>query len=96
MKIELITTKQFIEQAECYFNNYMLGLLRNASEDFYYALNNKHNMNDIMGNVIKKTRYHFYDETDEGRMNRVSGEVSYSKVKQHLRQLWIVYKCVYR
>ncbi len=23
MKIELITTKQFIEQAECYFRNYM-------------------------------------------------------------------------
>ncbi|EDN6593544.1 hypothetical protein ZD22_002588, partial [Salmonella enterica subsp. enterica] len=28
MKIELITTKQFIEQAECYFRNYMDGLRR--------------------------------------------------------------------
>ncbi|WP_333009800.1 hypothetical protein [Kluyvera sichuanensis] len=96
MEIELITTKQFIEQAECYFNNYMLGLLMNAPDGFYYALNNKNNMNDIMENVIKIIRYRFYDETDEGRMNRVSGEVSYSKVKQHLRRLWIIYKCVYR
>jgi len=96
MKIELITTKQFIEQAEYYFNNYMHALLRNAPEDFYYFLNNKYNMNDIMESIIKKTRYHFYDETDKGKMNRVSGEVSYSKVKQHLRRLWSVYKYVYR
>lgn len=26
MKIELITIKEFIEQAECYFRNYMDGL----------------------------------------------------------------------
>ncbi len=26
----------------------------------------------------------------------VSGSVNYAKVKQHLRQLWIVFKCVYR
>ncbi len=59
MKIELITTKQFIEQAECYFRNYMDGLWRNAPDDFYYFLNNKYNMNDIMESIIKKTRYHF-------------------------------------
>ncbi|EQX11972.1 hypothetical protein G921_00499 [Escherichia coli UMEA 3155-1] len=34
MKIELITTKQFIEQAECYFRNYMDGLRRNAQMIF--------------------------------------------------------------
>lgn len=34
MKIELITTKQFIEQAECYFRSYMDGLRRNAPDDF--------------------------------------------------------------
>lgn len=34
MKIELITTKQFIEQAECYFRNYMDELQRNAPDDF--------------------------------------------------------------
>ncbi|CAA0090945.1 protein of unknown function [Escherichia coli] len=54
MKIELITTKQFIEQAECYFRNYMDGLRRNAPDDFYYFLNNKYNMNDIMESIIKK------------------------------------------
>ncbi len=59
MKIELITIKEFIEQAECYFRNYMDGLRRNAPDDFYYFLNNKYNMNDIMESIIKKTRYHF-------------------------------------
>lgn len=54
MKIELITTKQFIEQAECYFRNYMDGLRRYAPENFYYFLNNKYNMNDIMESIIKK------------------------------------------
>lgn len=54
MKIELITTKQFIEQAEYYFRNYMDGLRRNAPDDFYYFLNNKYNMNDIMESIIKK------------------------------------------
>lgn len=54
MKIELITTKQFIEQAECYFRSYMDGLRRNAPDDFYYFLNNKYNMNDIMESIIRK------------------------------------------
>lgn len=54
MKIELITTKQFIEQAECYFRSYMDGLWRNAPDDFYYFINNKYNMNDIMESIIKK------------------------------------------
>ncbi|EQO47402.1 hypothetical protein G715_04796 [Escherichia coli HVH 40 (4-1219782)] len=54
MKIELITIKEFIEQAECYFRNYMDGLRRNAPDDFYYFLNNKYNMNDIMESIIKK------------------------------------------
>ncbi|SUH16589.1 Uncharacterised protein [Salmonella enterica subsp. enterica] len=49
MKIELITEKQFIEQAECYYKDYMKRLLRNTPEDFYYFLNNKYNMNDIYG-----------------------------------------------
>lgn len=80
MKIELITTKQFIEQAECYFRNYMDGLRRNAPDDFYYFLNNKYNMNDIMESIIKKTRYYFYDDTEEGKRNRIYGEVSHCKV----------------
>ena len=96
MKIELITTKQFIEQAEYYFRSYMDGLRRNAPDDFYYFLNNKYNMNDIMESIIKKTRYHFYDDTEEDQRNRIYGEVSHCKVKQHLRQPWIIYKCVYR
>lgn len=59
MKIELITTKQFIEQAECYFRSYMDGLRRNAPDDFYYFLNNKYNMNDIMESIIKKNEMSF-------------------------------------
>ena len=80
MKIELITIKEFIEQAECYFRNYMDGLRRNAPDDFYYFLNNKYNMNDIMESIIKKTRYHFYDDTEEGKRNRIYGEVNHCKV----------------
>lgn len=59
MKIELITTKQFIEQAEYYFRSYMDGLRRNAPDDFYYFLNNKYNMNDIMESIIKKNAISF-------------------------------------
>ena len=34
----------------------MDGLRRNAPDDFYYFLNNKYNMNDIMESIIKKKR----------------------------------------
>ena len=95
MKIELITTKQFIEQAECYFRSYMDGLRRNAPDDFFIIFNNKYNMNDIMESIIKN-EMSFYDDTEEDQRNRIYGEVSHCKVKQHLRQLWIIYKCVYR
>ncbi|KDW73444.1 hypothetical protein AB42_1985 [Escherichia coli 1-392-07_S1_C2] len=32
----------------------MDGLHRNAPDDFYYFINNKYNMNDIMESIIKK------------------------------------------
>ncbi len=53
-------------------------------------------MNDIMESIIRKRDIIFYDDTEENQRNRIYGEVSHSKVKQHLRRLWIVYKCVYR
>ncbi|WP_137486736.1 hypothetical protein, partial [Escherichia coli] len=66
----------------------------NAPDDFYYFLNNKYNMNDIMESIIKKTRCHFYDDTEEDQRNRIYGKVSPCKVKQNLRQLWIKLKLV--
>ena len=92
MKIEFNTTEQFISEAADSYNRYMNKRLRNQPVHFYHLLKN----NDIMESIIKKTRYHFYDDSEEGKRNRIYGEVSHSKVKQHLRQLWIIYKCVYR
>ena len=80
MKIELITTKQFIEQAECYFRSYMDGLRRNAPDDFYYFLNNKYNMNDIMESIIRKRDIIFMMTHEETKGIGFYGEVSHSKV----------------
>lgn len=53
-------------------------------------------MNEVIENIIKKTKNRFYGTEGEQEAERFSGNVNYAKVKQHLRQLWIVYKCVYR
>lgn len=53
-------------------------------------------MNEVIENIIKKTKCRFYGIEGEQKAERISGNVNYAKVKQHLRQLWIVYKCVYR
>ncbi|MEH4152492.1 hypothetical protein POX68_22865 [Klebsiella pneumoniae] len=53
-------------------------------------------MNELIENIIEKAKNIFYASEDEQKAERISGSVSYVKVKQHLRQLWIVYKCVYR
>lgn len=50
----------------------------------------------MIENIIKKTKNSFYGAEGEQKAERISGGVNYAKVKQHLRQLWIIYKCVYR
>ncbi|ECE6307668.1 hypothetical protein DRA31_06465 [Salmonella enterica subsp. enterica] len=96
MKIELNTTEQFISEAECLYNHYMNKRLRNQPVHFYHLLKNKEDMNEVIEDIIGKTKNSFYASEDEQKAERISGSVNYVKVKQHLRQLWIVYKCVYR
>ena len=96
MKIELNTTEQFISEAECCFNCYMNKRLQNQSVHFYHLLKNKEDMNEVIENIIEKTKVCFYGAEGEQKKERISGSVNYAKVKQHLRQLWIVFKCVYR
>ncbi|EAQ7293193.1 hypothetical protein CRQ46_06475 [Salmonella enterica] len=96
MKTELNTTEQFISEAEDSYNRYMNKRLRNQPVHFYHLLKNKEDMNEVIENIIEKTKVHFYGTEGEQEKDRISGSVNYAKVKQHLRQLWIVYKCVYR
>jgi hypothetical protein len=53
-------------------------------------------MNEVIENIIEKTKVHFYGAKGEQEIQRISGSVNYVKVKQHLRRLWIIYECVYR
>nr|WP_228299425.1 hypothetical protein [Klebsiella pasteurii] len=53
-------------------------------------------MNEVIENIIEKTKVRFYGDEGEQKAERISGSVNYVKVKQHLRRLWIVYQCVYR
>ncbi|EHA8896513.1 hypothetical protein JHW15_002830 [Salmonella enterica subsp. enterica] len=96
MKTELNTTEQFISEAECLYNHYMNKRLQNQSVDFYHLLKNKEDMNEVIENIIGKTKIRFYGAEGELKAEWISGSVNYVKVKQHLRRLWIIYKCVYR
>ncbi|MDM3521981.1 hypothetical protein OGW13_18935 [Citrobacter sp. Ca225] len=96
MKIELNTTEQFISEAGDSYNRYMNKRLRNQPVHFYHLLKNKEDMNEVIEHIIGKTKNSFYGTEDEQKAERISGSVNYVKVKQHLRQIWIVYKCVYR
>ncbi|EDK1589463.1 hypothetical protein AH783_24805 [Salmonella enterica subsp. enterica serovar Rubislaw] len=96
MKIELNTTEQFISEAESLYNYYMNKRLRNQPVHFYHLLKNKEDMNEVIENIIDKTKNTFYGTEGEQKAERISGSVNYVKVKQHLRRLWFVYKYVYR
>lgn len=96
MKIELITTEQFISEAGGSYNRYMNKRLRNQSVHFYHLLKNKEDMNEVVEHIIDKTKNSFYRTECEQKAERISGSVNYVKVKQHLRRLWFVCKCVYR
>lgn len=96
MRIELNTTEQLISEAECLYNHYMNKRLRNQSVHFYHLLKNKKDMNEVIENIIEKTKVYFYGTEGEKKAERISGSINYVKVKQHLRRVWFVYKCVYR
>lgn len=96
MKIEFNMTEQFISEAAGSYNRYMNKRLRNQPVHFYHLLKNKEDMNEVIENIIKETKSSFYGAEGEQKVERISGSFNYVKVKQHLRQLWIVYKCVYR
>ncbi|HDX8600569.1 TPA: hypothetical protein RQO23_003370 [Klebsiella oxytoca] len=96
MKIELNTTEQFISEAADSYNRYMNKRLRNQPVHFYHLLKNKADMNEVIENIIEKTKKSFYGTEGEQKEERSFGSVNYVKVKQHFRRLWIVYKCVYR
>lgn len=96
MKIDINTTKQFINEAECFYNRYMNKRLRNTPVHFYHLLKNKDDMNEVIEDVIEKTKNHFYGCGDGRELNRISGEVNYAKVKKQLHGLWIAYKFIYR
>ncbi|EDV5021438.1 MULTISPECIES: hypothetical protein [Enterobacteriaceae] len=96
MKIELNTTEQFMSEAADSYNRYMNKRLRNQPVHFYHLLKNKEGMNEVIENIIEKTKSSFYGTEGEQKAERISGSVNYVKVKQHLRRLWFVYKCVYR
>ena len=59
MKIELNTTEQFISEAECLYNHYMNKRLRNQSVHSYHFLKNKVDMNEVIENIIEKTKVFF-------------------------------------
>ena len=96
MKIELNTAEQFISEAADSYNRYMNKRLRNQPVHFYHLLKNKEDMNKVIENIIQKTKNRFYGAEGEQEAERISGSVNYVKGKQHLHQLWIVYKCVCR
>lgn len=96
MKIELNTTEQFIKETEYCYNLYMNKRLQNQSVHSYHFLKNKEDMNVVIENIIEKTKVCFYGGEGEQKAERISGSVNYVKVKQHLRRLWFVYKCVCR
>lgn len=96
MKIELNTTEQFISEAADSYNRYMNKRLRNQPVHFYHLLKNKKDMNEVIERIIEKTKNSFYGTEGEQKAERIFVSVNYVKVKQHLRRLWIVYKCVYR
>ncbi|EEP0951960.1 hypothetical protein HAY43_004679, partial [Salmonella enterica] len=88
MKIELNTTEQFISEAADSYNSYMNTRLRNQPVHFYHLLKNKEDMNEVIENIIDKTKNSFYGTEGEQKAERISGSINYVKVKQHLRQLW--------
>lgn len=53
-------------------------------------------MNEVIENIIEKTKVCFYGAEGEQKAERISGSVNYVKVKQHLRRLCIAYNIIHR
>ncbi|SYN35394.1 Uncharacterised protein [Klebsiella pneumoniae] len=73
MKIEFNTTEPFISEAADSYNRYMNKRLRNQPVHFYHLLKNKEDMNEVIENIIDKTKSRFYgaegEQKKEMKMN---------------------------
>ena len=61
MKIEFNTTEQFISEAADSYNRYMNKRLRNQPVHFYHLLKNKGDMNEVIENIIDKTKSRYFN-----------------------------------
>ncbi|HFF3159105.1 hypothetical protein [Klebsiella pneumoniae] len=76
MKIEFNTTEQFISEAADSYNRYMNKRLRNQSVHFYHLLKNKGDMNEVIENIIDKTKSRFYGAEGEQKSNGSPGALT--------------------
>lgn len=79
MKIEFNTTEQFISEAADSYNRYMNKRLRNQPVHFYHLLKNKEDMNEVIENIIDKTKSRFYGAEDEQKRNGSPGALTMRK-----------------
>lgn len=79
MKIEFNTTEQFISEAADSYNRYMNKRLRNQPVHFYHLLKNKEDMNEVIENIIDKTKSRFYGAEGEQKMNGSPGALTMRK-----------------
>ncbi len=76
MKIEFNTTEQFISEAADSYNRYMNKRLRNQPVNFYHLLKNKGDMNEVIENIIDKTKSRFYGAEGEQKSNGSPGALT--------------------
>ncbi len=76
MKIEFNTTEQFISEAADSYNRYMNKRLRNQLVHFYHLLKNKGDMNEVIENIIDKTKSRFYGAEGEQKSNGSPGALT--------------------
>ncbi|MCF2456653.1 Uncharacterised protein [Klebsiella pneumoniae] len=79
MKIEFNTTEQFISEAADSYNRYMNKRLRNQPVHFYHLLKNKGDMNEVIENIIDKTKSRFYGAEGEQKRNGSPGALTMRK-----------------
>ena len=79
MKIEFNTTEPFISEAADSYNRYMNKRLRNQPVHFYHLLKNKGDMNEVIENIIDKTKSRFYGAEGEQKSNGSPGALTMRK-----------------
>lgn len=76
MKIDFNTKEQFISEAADSYNRYMNKRLRNQPVHFYHLLKNKGDMNEVIENIIDKTKSRFYGAEGEQKSNGSPGALT--------------------